>query len=324
MITASDILRLEFTPDLAHGGILYACHSLPRLHTGTGVAGCHRLRQRAAQAAAELALRRHLVTEHVPFDVRPAIPFTDPSRFDISLHGHRCDLKTYLITNPKRILSIEMDPGQLLAASALVPSDQHAAEGQSGDDLYLFAFLLGGNSAAPSDRTKPRAAKQPQHLVHLMPVGWSHPRSWIPLGPLVLKSDDPGMLKLEIGGQDREREDLACPVALPPRTRLELAEDFHSVTYLHVETRPAGRLGIRSPSRGETQVIHPMEWRDIWIDGRALYLAGWITREQFGQRARQMREGSRVFPHDRTQTKHLTVRVSDLKPLAQLLVPARS
>ena len=54
-----------------------------------------------------------------------------------------------------------------------------------------------------------------------------------------------------------------------------------------------------------------------------IYLGGWITRAQFRQRARIVREGSRVFQYDRTRVKNLAVSISDLRPLSDLLERVR-
>jgi hypothetical protein len=324
VIKSSDFLRLDFTPDLTQGGISCACQSLPHLYAGAGNAACNHLRYTVAQVAVELALRRHLVAERIPFQVRAAVPFTDPSRFDISLLGHRCDVRTFLISNPKQILSIQTNPGLLLEAPALVPLDQYSVEGQSGQDLLVFVFVLGTTAGSPVGDARSRKDSQPTYLVHLMPGSWAHPRSWIPLGPLVLKSEDPGTLELEVGGQDRDRRSLARPVELPPRTRLELADDFHALTYLHAAARPAARLGIRSASRVETRLINPTEWRNIWINGIEILVVGWITREQFRQRARLLQTGSRVLQYGRTRTKNMAGPIADLKPLTRLFERARS
>lgn len=324
VITADDILRLDFTPDLTEAGISRACGSLPNLYIRAGNAGCTQLRHIVAQVAVELALRRHLVAEGIPFEVKAAVPFTDPSRFDVSVRGHRCEIRTFLIADPKQMPSIQKEPRLLLQASALVPVDRYSAEGQSSEDRYLFAFVLGTGVDSPAHFTRSGQSQGRMHLVHVMPGSWARPRTWIPLGPIVLKSEDPETLEVEIGGQDHDRGSLMCRAVLPSHTRLELEADLHSLTYLHVESRPTGRLGIRSRSRRETQVIDPTEWESIWINGTDIYVAGWITRDQFRQRASLLHAGSRVFQYSRTRTKNLTMPISDLKPLTQLFAQARA
>ncbi len=210
------------------------------------------------------------------------------------------------------------DKGLVLAAPALVPLEEFAAEGQSAEDRYLFAFLLGPTGRASQRRSPPSQAESAGYLVHLTAGSWARPRVWIPLGPLTLKSEGPAALPLEIGGQDRDRQPLTCTTMLRARTPQQVEADFHSVIYLHAESAPGGRLGLRSPTRSQTMIIDASEWRDVWINATDIYLPGWITREQFRQRARFVPEGRHVLQFHRTRTKNLAVPVSDLKPMAQL------
>ncbi len=319
MIKAEDIVRLPYTPDLTAGGITHACRALSQTYAGVGQAAYRRLRHSAAVVATELAFRRHLVGRGIRFEVRAPSALTDADRYNVVLRGRRVDIQTYLITNRRQALAIQENPGVLLEAPALVPLEQYAAEGQSLEDMYLFAFLL-AETLEPGALGKGSAlgAEGQQYPVHLMPASWAHPRAWMPLGPLVLKSENDGRLALELGGQDRSREPLCCPVTLSPRARLDLETDFHSLTYLHSERVPRARLGIRSTTRRETQIIGAGEWHDIWIKGESILIAGWTTRDQFRQRAKLIQEGRAVFQYSRTRKKNLAVPVSDLKPLERL------
>jgi hypothetical protein len=111
---------------------------------------------------------------------------------------------------------------------------------------------------------------------------------------------------------------------LLPRTRTEIDADLYSLAYVHVKSRPDARLGIHSPMRAETYCIQPVDWGNIWVYGMRIYLAGWITRDQFRQRASLLPEGSRVFQYDRTRTRNLAVPLSDLHPLQELLARTRA
>ncbi len=319
MISASDFIRLPYTPDLTEGGIAYACRSLPHTYDRMGGSSFDRLRRIVAGVAVELAFRRRLSQMNIPFDVKGATPFTDPDRYDVSLGGHRCDLKSFLITHRSQIKSIRSDPCVILNAPALVPLDQYYADGHLESDLYIFAFLTGLVAASPDDLHRATEANQPVHLIHAMQRAWTHPQPWIPLGPLALKSESKEMLTLEIGGQNSEREFLTCKFDLPPHTRLEIDEGFYSLAYVHSKSQPAARLGIYSPNRGETYLIESTSWGNIWVYGMEILIAGWMGREEFRRRARLIKEGNRVFQYDRTRTKNLAVSVSQLKPLSALL-----
>lgn len=318
MISSSDILRLPYTSDLTEGGIAYAIRSLPFTYDRMGGSPFDRLRRIVAGVAVELAFRRYLSEKEVPFDVKGATPFTDPDRYDVSLGGHRCDVKSFLITHRRQIADMRRNLGIVLNAPALVPSDQHAAEGHSNHDLYLFAFLSGLLAASQEDLERVVEAGQPYYLMHAMPGSWCKPAIWCPLGPLSLKSESDAALTIEIGGQDEGREFRTRLVELPPRTRVVVEDPFFALASVHVKSLPSARIGIHSAVRNETYLINPLDWGNIWVYGMDILLAGYITREEFSRRARLINPGSRVFQYHQTRAKNMAVPVADLKSLTDL------
>lgn len=314
----SDLLRLPFPRDLIEGGIAYAVRSLPHTYNRMGGSPYERLRRIVAGVAVELAFRRHLTQNEIPFDVKGATPFTDPDRYDVSLGGHRCDLKSFLLTHRDQIQRVRRDPGLLLDAPALVPSDQDAADGHYDDDIYLFAFSTAINAASQSDLQKALAAGQPVHLINALPRDWAKPQSWTPLGRLALKSESDSPVTVELGGQIEDREFVSERLVLPPRARVESQTAYFSVASLHVESPPDGRVAIHCPARGETHTIRSIDWGNIWVYGMDIFLTGWLSRAEFRQRAHSILPGSRVFQYDETRVKNLAVHVRDLRPLGAL------
>ena len=73
-------------------------------------------------------------------------------------------------------------------------------------------------------------------------------------------------------------------VELRPLVPTKLEGDFQSLAYVHATSRPSGRVAIHADSCGETYVVQPDAWGDIWLEGSAIYFMGWITREEFGTR----------------------------------------
>jgi hypothetical protein len=319
MISPSDFLHLPYTRDLTEAGIAYALRSLPYTYNRVGGSPYDKLRRTVAGVAVELAFRRYLSEQNIPFDVKGATPFTDPDRYDVSLGGRRCDIKSFLITYRDQISKMKRNPRVVLKAPALVPSDQNAAEGHSDHDIYLFAFLPGLIAASQDDLKKAIAADQPHYLIHAMPEGWARPSRWNPLGRLAVKSEAEAPVTLEITGQDAEREMRSVIVDAPPRTRVEIEDEFHSLASVRIHSMPGARVGIHSPARKETHLIGTIEWGNIWVYGMGILLAGWLTREEFNRRAAPIREGARVFQYNRTRAKNLAVPVSDLKPLSELI-----
>jgi len=318
MISTSDFIHLPYTRDLTEGGIAYAIRSLAYTYNRMGGSPYERLRRIVAGVAVELAFRRYLAEQNIPFDVMGATPFTDPDRYDVSLGGRRCDLKSFLITYREQISEMKRNSQIVLNAPALVPSDQHAAEGHSGNDLYLFAFLSGLVAASQEDLKKVIATDQPHYLIHAMPESWTRSAKWNSLGALVLKSEADATQAVEMGGQDAGREMRSLTVEVPPRTRVKLDEGFFSLAYVHIQTQTEARIGIHSPALQETHLIGAMDWGNIWVYGLDILLAGYLTREEFSRNARLILPGSRVFQYDRTRTKNLAVTISDLKPLSEL------
>ncbi len=323
MITSSDILHLPYTRDLTEGGIAYALRSLPYTYNRMGGSPYERLRRIVAGVAVELAFRRYLSEQNIPFDVKGATPFTQPDHYDVALGGRRCDIKSFLITHRDQISEIRRNRQVLLKAPALIPSDQHAGDGHSQLDLYLFAFLPSLLVASANELQKVLESQQPHYLIHGMPEAWNRPRQWNPLGTLVLKSESEQTQTVEIGGQDEWREMRSCIVELPPRRRVEIPNKFFSLSYAHPQSSPDARIGIRSSAHKEPYLIGTQDWGNIWVYGLDILLAGYITRDEFSRRASFIQPGSRVFQYDTTHVKNLAVPVSDLRPLSELFERAK-
>lgn len=319
MLTSSDLLRLPYTPDLTEGGIAYALRSLTHSFFRAGNSPYARLRRTVASMAAELAFRRYLSRQNIPFEVKAATPFTDHERYDVILGGHRCDLKSYLISHRAQIAEIHRNPSVLLNAPALVPSDQHAGDGHSPNDLYLFAFLSGLIAASQADLKKAVATKQPHYLVHAMPEEWRKPLNWNPLGALTLKSDSEEELSVEISGQDEGRELKRHTVSLPSKTKVVVNDFFYSLSSVYIRQMPDARVGLHCEAIQKPHIISPLEWGNIWVYGMEIFLAGFISHEEFSRRAHPLLPNSKVFQYEHTRVKNLSLPVLNLKPMQDLL-----
>jgi len=323
MLSASDLIPLSYTRDLTEGGIAYALRSMPYAHFRTGNSVYESLRHTVASAAVQLAFRRYLSEQNIPFEVQGAAPFTEHERHDVLLSGRRCVIQAFLISQRDQIADLQRNPQVLLGAPALVASDQHAWEGHSPLDLYLFAFLAGHVTISSHDLQKVIEAREPYYLVHVMPETWNRPRKWNPLGTLIVKSESEETQTLEIGGQDEGRAMQSCTVELPPRRRVEIPNEFFSLSYVHTRSSPNARIGLHSPTRRETYLIGTQDWGNIWVYGMQVVLTGYIRRDEFSRRASFLQTGSRIFQYNATQVKNLAVSVSELKPLSALFEQAR-
>ena len=323
MLTASDLLTLPYTPDLTQAGIAYACRSLPHTYNRMGGSPIYRLRRIVAGKAVELAFRRHLGKEGVPFDTLGATPFTDPDRYDVALGGRRCDIKSFQIFDKAKILQARRDPEYILSAAALVPSDQLASDHLNDTDLYIFAFVHALITQDENDLKRAIAAGQPVSLIYPFPAAWAQPDPWRSLGSLALKTDLPSAITLELGGQDSQRSFQTEELTLLPRTRQKAKRDYYSLAYLHAPYAPEGRVGIHSPELAQTRLIQAEEWGNIWVYGMEIILAGYMTRGEFRRRARDLPANSRVLQYPRTRTHNGFLPVRRLRPLAGLFERAK-
>jgi len=324
MLSPSDLLHLPYTPDLTEGGIAYALRSLAYTFEREGTLSVSGLRRIIANTAVELAFRRHLASQNIPYEVKAATPFTDRERFDVTLNGQRCDIKSFFISNRKQVEQIRRNPALLLNTPALVPSDTHAGEGHTYKDLYLFAYVTGLVAASQTELYKVIASKQPHYLVYIPPSAWRRPHIWNPLGALTLKSESEEELLVEVNGQDRAREAKRVTVSLPPKVKVRVEESFHSITSLHVRRIPEARVGLRCEAFSDPLLIPPAEWSNLWVYGSDIFLLGYMSYEEFGQRAKTLLPDSKVFQYERTKTKNLYVQAAELKPVGKLWQQGKS
>ena len=324
MIDSSDFIRIPYSGDLTEAGIAYVLRSLPLSLDRAVDSPYPAIRRTVVRAAVELAFRRYLSGQDIPFDVQVATPFTAPDRYDVSLGGHRCDLQCFMVSQREKISLLRRDPQALLNVPALVPADGHAGSVHSGHDLYVFAFVTGLIAASTTALKKAAETGQPYYLLHVMGAEWSQPPIWKPLGQLAFTSESDGELPIEISGQDAGREFLSRTLRLPPKSKVFADDPFYALTAVHVAGFPNARLEIGSPTRNATHVVRPTEWGNIWVYGMDIYLAGYISHQDFHQQARSIAPNSRVFQDDRTHGKNLAVEVSELNPLSGLFENVRA
>lgn len=318
MISAEDFVHLPFAADLSEAGIVHMCRNLPRLGGGARITG-YSMRRSIAATAAQLALRRYLALHGLAFGVSAPPPFAQHEAPNVKIGRCTWALKSFLISRQSQIEALAENPALALRAPALVPSDRFAMEEMSADDAFVFAFV---NATVASPRGDGHGSRL--HWLYIPSSAWMRPRTWAPLGPLILKSEAKAALWLELGGEIGSGEFQQTKVRLASGERKVIDTSFHSLSYVHAVERPTARIGIRSAARRDSQLITPIEWQNVWLEGREICLLGWITRYEFSMRARPIREGARVFQFAATKVKNLAVDVSSLKPIHRLLDASRS
>jgi hypothetical protein len=276
------------------------------------------MRSIVVDVAVGLAFRRHLTGQGIPFKVLGETPFIHPANYDLSLGGHRCELKAVLTTRRTQITRLRKDPALLLRASAILPLELFASEGRRPDDLHLFAFLLGLLADSHRDVDRAMSAGQPVWVFHPLSNNWRCPRQWLPLENLAFKSECESPITVEIGGQNAEREYVTDRLELPPGKRIPVEQGFYSLAYLHPGRRPEKRIALHSPARGEAKVVSPNEWDNLWIYGMDIFLVGWLSHEEYRRKAKVLNAGMHTLQVEQTGERNLQVTVEELNPLGPL------
>ncbi len=320
MLSPADVLRLPYDASLTHAGIEYAKKSLHYTYNRMGLNPAARLRKIVAGVAVELAFRRWLDAQAVPYDLLGATAFTEKDRYDLCLGGRRCDLKSFFISDRPHIHALRSDPAWLMDAMALVPEDQFNSAALNENDLYLFGFLAGLETRESQDLAKAVQAGQPVYLLHtLADDAWLGRHTWRSLGRLAFANRGPESLELEAGGQDSARAAITEGLALPPHGRAETEHDFYSLLYLRVPRLPSDLVEVRSPALRVTRRIEPRQWSNIWVYGMEVFIAGWLTKAEFRALSRLLPAGAAVKQYRQTQVDNRAAPVSALRPLADLM-----
>lgn len=171
MVKPGDIIQLPYTPDLTSAGVAYVRQLLS--HT-TGHDPGHSqqtLRQMVVDKAAELAFRRYLDEQKVPFATAPGTAFGSQTSFHLILGGWRCNIHSYWIDTPEIVSQVSAHPECLLDAAALLPSERIVAWIPGEKDLYIFAYVIGQTQKDNADMHHPSLANEQERKIN-PPSAW--------------------------------------------------------------------------------------------------------------------------------------------------------
>ena len=296
------------------------------------------LRTVIAAAAIELAFRRWLETNAVPYQLFPVNAFTNHPRSELLLGGRRCHLQTTLIGEREVVNALRCDRRRWQSACVWLPESCFQTEKLTENDLCLFGLATMREMRRADDWRQIVATGQPHYLLHAprrwrsvvetltLPRVLHHPPRWKTLGRLSVMNNTMQPLTVEVGGQDVHHSFIAAEVSVAPRSRSELRAEFFTCLYAHVPTLPQGMVSIYSPARRETLLIAPFAWHNLWLYDAEFSMVGWLTRAEMRRRSHRLPAGVRLFPGGLTPTIGRSVPVTDLHPLtalAELLRPVR-
>jgi hypothetical protein len=319
-ISEHDLIRIPYDDSLSLAGAIYACRSLHYGYKRLGHASPHQLRRMVATVASELALRRWLDAESVPYNLIETTPFTRPQYLTLTLGGRRLDCRSALITSRHRIRRIRRNPSWLLEFEALIPVEQLASETLNEGDPFAFIFLIGLETRTRADLGRAIAASQPTYLIATPPSKtWRQPDTkQPPLGQLELQSTDPNYVEIEIVGQHTDNTLQAMRTVIYPDRPTKFPSDLTSLTYVHSTRLPTGTISIYSPVLNDTWEVGGHNWFNVWIYGQEVILAGWCTKSYFRRHALFLPERNRTHLGWRLREDHYFLSTSHLRPMREL------
>ncbi len=278
MLTASDILRLPFTPELTQAGIAYTLQALPQMYTVSGLPTYNQLRHTIIETATELAFRRYLTSGNIPHTISPINPFTSPNKADVYLGNRRCEAICQMITRRQDIRQINKDPNHLLKWSVYPPMDQRFTQHLNDTDLCIFVFITALLAPKTSDIERVLQANQPNFFIHLLPRRWACHSPWTSFGQLVLETNSSRSVQIEIHGQNKNRQITSEKIALDPDKTNTPTQDFYSLQCLHLPQIIDGHIGLYSSQLQQKYRVTQKQWSNVWVYGMEFFLVGYMSR----------------------------------------------
>ena len=322
-LSLKDVILLPYTPDLTQVGIAHALQALPTTAALPRPEVYQTLRCAVMEQAAELGFRRQLVTSQVPHQLVTDSHFASSGKTCVRIGGRICDVTSSALVQKTKIRRLHRDPASLLSNLAILSREALATQPRNDTDLLIFCFVTALLAASLSASKQAALVGLPVSLVFPLPVNWSGRSNRPNLGKLVLKSESTQPVHLSLIGQAGDRSPLSEEVTLTPGLKVEGVNQYHSLTYLKLEQLPAGRLAIRSTGLRKTLLISPFQWGNIWVYGMQIYLAGWITREEFSRCASLHSVIHEAWQPVSPGSKYMALPVSELHPLEELFSKAR-
>jgi hypothetical protein len=325
MVSRSDFIGLDYTADLTEAGIAYARKHLsvqPEDYTGSG--SHEALRGIVAGVAVELAFRRYLDRQKIPYKNISTAPFTQPERPDIMIGGRRCVVILSTITQKNQIRKLNNHPEALLDAPASVPVEKVLSDQMQDEDLFIFAFLKA--LIAPNLRSMKQAvrANQPIFLMHKLPAKWTHPDHWSSLGKIEIRCSSHIPTFLTLDGLDSDRNFLSEQVALHRGEEKKLSSDFFALISLYSRVLLERSVEVFSPKLENTHLIAKIRWGNIWVYGLQITLAGFMTGGEFTHRTSEPGAGTLSQKQLSPISGSLSISVSELHPLQGLFTRAKT
>gem|GEM_PF-5496494 len=312
----SDLVTLACDPAMLSAGITFGCRAhLQDFQTRSKIP-ISSIRRRCANAISNTAFRRWMASKDIPFDVIPSAPLTEPHEHHLTIGGRKVDIVNNMITNRQAIHRLYEQPQSLLQIEISIPADLRSQETGSTSDLLVFTLLIAYLSTSPSQTRNRMNASEMIFLLAIPPRRiWRQQRPWSALGVLILSSQDPEPIHLDLCALLPDHRPTLERVTIPVGHAIELSRDWHNLLYLHTSRMPNTTLRFHSPARKANWFVTPSQWANLCFYETQFLMVGWLTRREFNRinASRTLDDQER---YHRRKTPQIPIR--ELRPMSDL------
>jgi hypothetical protein len=286
MLKSSDLIRLPYPAELTQAGIAIASRKLASGRISGKSIDIRQLRLEVVQASVRLAFPRYLLDRRIPFQYQEYKPFSQPEQASVVLGGRKCEIETSLITGLNTAGQLSQSIEQLLETSIRIPAGMQTSDLYSAGDLAVFAFAVAGVTDDRSGLLHAAEAGEPFLCNHVMPEAWRQPRRRMAPGQLSFRCAGDASIVLDLYGLGSQQEPLVEQMAVYPQTWVTSRYQYSSLSCVQAGAIPSARIEMRSPARHSAYTIMPLQWRNLWVYGQEIILAGYLTIEEIWDMAR--------------------------------------
>ena len=276
-INRQDWMPWPIDSSLTMAGVAYACQTLSRQISLNKSPNLRQIRSIVPQISTELAVRRWLDKERLPYILHEEQPFTNPARPSIFLGGRRVEVHGIYLSSHRQIPGDFHNPDNPLPIEIKLPEKLGSSTCATVNDLFIFAIYMGLATHTSCDLGKVLSREQP-----VFPIAVPKDKEWrnsthtSSLGKLLISAEKPEGLNLELVGCTKTHTRYKEIVTLDGQTAVTDLE-MSSLFYIHPDRLPSSDIQIFSPVLKTCWHIQPGVWVNLWIYGNRLYFLGWST-----------------------------------------------
>ncbi len=314
MLTASDLIRLPYTPDLTQAGIAYVCRWLACTYLAENQKTYISMRDLVVDVAANLAFQRYLNSEHIPHTVLTNIFLEDPICYAFLLGDRRCFLKVNLVFDRKVIHTLCSKPDKILRRQAELDLADLDYERMPDEDLIIQALVPAIITRRPKELVNALVAGKPVCLMHTLSAAWANPLPENHFEEIAIKSNHHRDITVEMGDRDLDGNFQEEKLVLQPHRWIPLECSYQSLAYLRLDHPITSPITLSNKVQKVPCIIQPGQWGNIWIYGMEIILAGYLSRLEFRRKAAILAQKTGEFPVSSGKKKNLPI--GELRPLA--------